>query len=307
MKILVIRHGALGDIILSFPAFAGIRAAYPEAEITLLTTAPFAAVLARAPWFNRVTIDPKPAPWNLPGMIALRRRLMGFDFVYDLQTSSRSSRYHRLAGTPPWSGIARGCSHPHANPGRDAMHTRERIAEQLAMAGLTTSAQPDLSWLTAPLPIGLPARFTALIPGAAPHRPEKRWPAAAFGALAATLAMPAVILGSASEQPLAAEIIRHSPTAIDLTGRTSLPQLASVLAHAQCAIGNDTGPMHLAAALNIPGIVLFGGASDPALTAPRYPDGGWPTILRAASLADLPPADVAQAVAGRHNRASPPF
>jgi ADP-heptose:LPS heptosyltransferase len=48
--------------------------------------------------------------------------------------------------------------------------------------------------------------------------------------------------------------------------------------------------MHLAAALNIPSIVLFSGASDPALTAPRYPDGGWPTVLRAPRLADLPVA-----------------
>ncbi len=298
MNILVIRHGALGDIILSFPAFAGIRTHHPNAAITLLTTGPFAAVLARSPWFDYVIIDAKPAPWNLPGLLALRRHLTGFDFVYDLQTSARSSRYHRLAGAPPWSGIARASTHRHANPARNTMHSRERIAEQLAIAGIPSLPTPDLAWLTAEPPPVLPPRFTAIIPGAAPHRPEKRWPAARFGALAAALATKIVILGTHAEQPLAAEIQRLCPTAIDLTGRTSLPELAATLARATRAIGNDTGPMHLAAALNTRCIVLFGGASDPALTAPRMPDGAWPTILRARHLGDLPVCEVMAAIEG---------
>ncbi|SIR40492.1 MULTISPECIES: glycosyltransferase family 9 protein [Acidiphilium] len=299
MKILVIRHGALGDIVLSLPAFAGIRAHHPNAIITLLTTAPFAALLAQSPWFDHVTIDTKPAPWNLPGLLALRRALTGFDFVYDLQTSSRSSRYHRLSGAPKWSGIAPGSTHRHANPARNTMHSRERIAEQLAIAGIPNLPTPDLTWLATQPPPGLPPRFTALIPGASPHRPEKRWPAANFGALATTLTTQAVILGTRAEQPIAAEIRHLCPTAIDLTGRTTLPQLAATLARATLAIGNDTGPMHLAAALNTRCIVLFGGASDPALTAPRMPDGAWPTIIRARDLADLPVSDVAAAIGDR--------
>jgi ADP-heptose:LPS heptosyltransferase len=84
--------------------------------------------------------------------------------------------------------------------------------------------------------------------------------------------------------------------AIDLTGQTTLLELAAIMRKAKIAIGNDTGPMHLAAALGVPSVVLFGGASDPALTAPRYPDGGWPTILRAPDLNDLPVAQVLAAL-----------
>jgi ADP-heptose:LPS heptosyltransferase len=86
------------------------------------------------------------------------------------------------------------------------------------------------------------------------------------------------------------------PAAVDLAGRTNLLELASVVARAACAVGNDTGPMHLAAALGVPSVVLFSGASDPALTAPRYPDGGWPVILREADLAMLPVAQVLAAL-----------
>jgi ADP-heptose:LPS heptosyltransferase len=294
LRILVIKHGALGDIVLAFPAFAGIRAAHPGAEISLLTTPSFAGFLAASPWFDQVVVDRRPEFWDLPGLLRLRRQLRGFDLVYDLQTSSRSSRYFALAGRPRWSGIAAGCALPHENPARNLMHTRERLAEQLAAAGIA-AAPPDLTWLVGDT-LSLPPRFALLVPGAAAHRPEKRWPAEKFATLAAQLPMPCVIVGSAVEAPLAVVIKSAVPAAVDLAGRTNLLELASVVARAACAVGNDTGPMHLAAALGVPSVVLFSGASDPALTAPRYPDGGWPVILREADLAMLPVAQVLAAL-----------
>ncbi len=293
-RLLVIRLGALGDMVLSFAAFAAIRAQYPGADITLLTTAPFADLARRAPWFDRVAVDAKPGWWNPAGVLRLARQLRGFDLVYDLQTSSRSSRYFTLAGRPPWSGIAPGCSHPHANPRRDFMHTLERQREQLAMAGITAFPDPDLSWL-AGQDFGLPRPYALLIPGAAPHRPAKRWPAERFAELAAMLrarGITPVVLGSAHESPLAAAI----PAAIDLTGRTTLADIATLARWAAFAVGNDTGPMHLIAAVGCPAVVLFSAASDPALTAPRGPGGAWPTVLRVADLADLPAGRVAAAL-----------
>jgi len=302
-RLLVIKLGALGDVVQAFDAFAAIRAAHAGAHISLLTTPPFAAFLAGSPWFDAIVTDSRPAAWDLPGLIRLRRRLRGFDFVVDLQTSSRSSRYHALAGRPPWSGIAPGCSHPHANPNRDEVHTRERQREQLAMAGIAAFPEPDLDWLRRmPAPLALPARYALLVPGAAPHRPEKRWPVARFAELAGRLAgrgLTPVIVGAAAEADAATAIVTACPSAIDLTGRTDLRQLAAVTAAAALAVGNDTGPMHLAAAFGVTAIVLFSAGSDPALTAPRYPDGGWPTILRAADLADLPLDRVAAALPER--------
>ncbi len=298
MRVLVIKHGALGDIVLAFSAFAAIRAAHAGAAITLLTTAPFARWLAASPWFDRIEIDARPAPWNLAGLLRLRRQLRGFDLVYDLQTSARSSRYFVLAGRPRWSGIAAGCALPHVNPARNTLHTTERLAEQLAMAGIGPLPAPDLSWLRGADKFGfaLPPAYAVLAPGAAPHRPEKRWPAPHFGELAARLPMPSVIVGAAGEAGLAATIVAGAPNAIDLTGKTTLPELASVIAGASLAVGNDTGPMHLAAALAVPSVVLFGGGSDPALTAPRSPGGGWPAVLREPHLPDLAVARVVAAL-----------
>lgn len=293
-RILVIRLGALGDFVLSFGPFAAIRARHAADEIALLTTRPFADLARRAPWFDRVLVDTRPEWWNPAGLLRLVRQLRGFDFVYDLQTSARSSRYFRLAGRPPWSGIARGCSHPHANPRRDFMHTLERQREQLIMAGVTAFPPPDLSWL-AGASFDLPTPYALLVPGAAPHRPAKRWPSAHFAALADILAgrgITPVVLGSAAEAPLAAAI----PAAIDLTGRTGIADIATLAQGAALAVGNDTGPMHLAAAVGCRSVVLFSADSDPALTAPRGPDGGWPVVLRVPDLADLPVERVAAAL-----------
>jgi ADP-heptose:LPS heptosyltransferase len=288
LRILVIKHGALGDIVLAFPAFAAIRRAHAQAEITLLTTAPFTQLLGQSAWFDRIEVDFRLPFWNLPALLRLIRQLRGYDMVYDLQTSRRSSGYFRLAGRPPWSGIAKGCAFAHVNPARVTMHTRERIGEQLAIAGISNLAAPNLSWLTGSdvTRFCLPERFALLVAGASAPRPEKKWPPAHFRELAKQLDRQIVWVGGSGEQ------LPFAVPGLNLIGQTSLAELAAITARASLAIGNDTGPMHLAAALNIPSVVLFSGASDPALTAPRYPDGGWPIVLRAPSLADLPVAMV---------------
>jgi len=296
VNILVIRLGALGDVIQSFGPFAAIRAHHPGARITLLTTPPFAKLLAASPWFDAIWDDGRPG-WR--GLPALARRLRGggFDRVYDLQTSSRSSRYRWLLRGAEWSGIARGASHPHANPDRDRMHTIERQREQLEMAGITAFPTPDLTWLSADLaPFALPARFVLLVPGASPLRPAKRWPAAQFGAVAAGLDLPCVVIGSAAESPLAKEILALAPGTLDLTGRTSLPAIAALAQRAACALGNDTGPTHLIAATGCPTLALFGEDSDPALCAPR---GAAVQVLRRQPIGAITPEEVLAAISPR--------
>ncbi len=122
MRILVIKLGALGDFVQAMGPAAAIRAHHADARITLLTTAPYAELARAAPYFDEVLIDERPGFLDPVGLWRLRRRLRAgrFDRVYDLQTSDRSSFYHRLMGRPAWSGIARGASLRHANPGQRA-------------------------------------------------------------------------------------------------------------------------------------------------------------------------------------------
>jgi ADP-heptose:LPS heptosyltransferase len=289
-RILVIKLGALGDVVLALGPMAAIRQHHAGAHITVLTTTPYAAFLAASAFADAVWIDDRPG-WTRPwAVLALARRLRagGFERVYDLQTSDRSSFYFRLIGRPAWSGIARGCSLPHDDPGRDRLHTLDRQRAQLAIAGIADVPPPDLGWADAPIGhLGLRAPFALLVAGGAAHRPAKRWPVEHFGALARVLVargIQPVLVGTAAEADVIAAVRGACPAALDLGGRTSLVELATVARGAALAIGNDSGPMHLAAAAGCPSLVLFSAASDPALTAPR---GAHVRVLREARLADL--------------------
>ncbi len=301
--ILVVKLGALGNVVLSLGAFAAIRRRHANARITLLTTAPYAAWMASSPYFDEVWIDDRPAWWDVPGWMRLRRRLTAgrFDRVYDLQTSSRSNRYFQLLprrARPEWSGIAPGCSHPDRNPRRNLIHDADRQAGQLRQAGIDAVPPVDLAWCAGDIAgFGLPGRFALLMPGSSPHRPAKRWPVERYGRLARALSaegLAPVVIGSTTEAPLAAEIARAAPI-VDLTGRTGFGHLASLARAAEVAVGNDTGPMHLLAAAGCPSVVLFSDESDPALCAPR---GAHVVVLRRPSLEMLDFATVRDAALG---------
>jgi len=292
-RILVIKLGALGDVVQATGPFAAIRAHHPDAHITLLTTAPYGDFLAASGWFDAIELDRRPG-WRDPGgWLALGRRLRGGGYrrVYDLQTSGRSNLYYRLfwpGRRPQWSGIARGCSHPHANRRRDDMHTIERQAEQLAMAGIAAVPPPSLDWVVADVGrFGLAAPYALLVAGGSPHRPEKRWPAGRFAQLARRLAargVTPVLIGSRAEAEVNAMIASFCDAARDLTGATGFADIAVLARGAAAAVGNDTGPMHLIATAGAPSLALFSQFSDPALCAPRGADV---QILRRPLLGDL--------------------
>ena len=312
-RILVIKLSALGDFVLALAAMKRIRLAHPKAHISLLTTPPFEALAKASPYFNAVFTDGRPesfAQW-----MALRRRLRAarYDRVYDLQTSAQSNRIFQVMrpDPPAWSGIAIGCSLPHRNRLRNQMHTLERQADQLMYAGIWpdaptaegTAPGPDLSWVLATAPgerpptLGVKQRpYVMFVPGGSAHRPEKRWPVEKYAELARILyarGLDIVVIGGPQESGLAQAIQREAPRTRDLTGRTDFARIAVLGAKAALAVGNDTGPLHLAAAAGAPTVVLFSAVSDPALSAPR----GKVAVLRAQKLSELPMAQVAEAAA----------
>lgn len=298
-RILVIKLGALGDFVLAMGPLAAIRAQHPDAHITLLTTPPFAALGDACGYVDTVLPFGRPQRRDLRGLLQLVQTLHGggFERVYDLQTSTRSSFYRWFSRSSEWSGIARGCSHPHANPRRNLMHTLDRQAEQLAMAGIGHVPPPDLSWANADMArFNLPEAYALLVPGGSAHRPAKRWPAACYGALAQRLVARGIvplILGAGPERALADEIEAICPDAVCFTDRTDFLDIICLARGAQCAVGNDTGPMHLAAAAGCASLVLFSATSDPALCAPR---GTAVTILQHDPLEGLVVDEVAACV-----------
>jgi len=296
-RILVIRLGALGDLVYCFQAFHDIRQAHPEAEIALLIRPGFVPFAKAMPWFDRLIIDDHPK--SLGGWVRLIRRIRDFGpkRIYDLQGKSRRTlMFFSLGGPfgPEWSGPAPLAHLPRIPPDVSAMHFTDFIGTQLRMAGVPKAGAPDLSWLDAPVDgLGLPDRFAVLIPGCTPKAGYKRWPPQNYAEIAARLDLPCVVVGTKDDSPYAEIIKATAPATIDLTGKTSLFELAGVLRHAAFAVGNDTGPMHMAAALGTPTLALFSQSTSPPWSRPLGEHAAW---LRRPDIADMSVDEVWQAV-----------
>ncbi|MCX5616833.1 glycosyltransferase family 9 protein [Bombella sp. TMW 2.2559] len=298
-KILVIRHGALGDTCQAFGAFASIRHAFPHAHITLLTASPYHGLASCCPWFDAIATDDRPPVTDLRHWLRIRHLLREMDMVFDLQNSGRTARYFHLArpGTA-WSGQNGKASLPHRNPQARQMHTLMRQVDQLRAAGITPLPRTVPDFLKGLGP-QLPSPYVILVPGAAPHRPAKRWPASHFAILAQAISAwghQPVIIGSAADRPLADIICSRTPQALDLTGRTDLPSLAGLLHRAALCIGNDTGPLHMAAMMDCPTLTLFSTDSDPRRCAPLSITPGRSQILDGPDLSTLSPDRVIRLV-----------
>ena len=276
-QILVIRYGGFGDMILSMGAFRTIRAHHADDHVIALTTSRFADLLQRSGYFDDVLIDDRLKPWQVAGWLSLAQVLRGkhFDRVYDLQRNERTSVLYRVIGFGrrlEWSGVIPGCSHYVRDDPDDRRHITDRLAEQLAAAGIPEVQPTDLAWLTGnPLRFGLPSAYALLVPGGAPHRPEKRAPAEAFAGLGRHLVgqgIAPVLLGTDNERDQIDAIAGACPGMIDLSDRTSFGDIADLARGAAGAVGNDTGAMHLAAAVGCPSLVLFSDVSDPSRVRP---------------------------------------
>lgn len=266
-RILIIKHGAFGDVIQSEGALRDIRANFPGDEITVLTTPPYRRIFERCPWINHVMVDPRDPRWRLDLMWKLGGQLKArrFDMVYDLQNSPRTASYFRwFFQTTNWSGTAPGVSHPHSVRNPKKMRSLDRMASQLKDAGLTIrhTRRPDVSWLADDVAGLLAAEgvrepFILLIPGSSARHPEKRWPY--YAELAKRLAGDGYQIVTApgpDELTLAADI--PGAALKGPRGFINWFELAGVMKRAAFVIGNDTGPSHLAAHLGVPGIALFG-------------------------------------------------
>lgn len=289
-KILVIKHGALGDFILATGPFRTIREHHPNDHITLLTTKPYEVLARQSGYFDEVVVDEKPKIYELIRLWKLRKWLNSSSFarVYDLQTSDRSSFYfHLFSHRPEWSGIVKGASHRHNTPERTSLHTIERQKQQLSLIGINEVHSPDVSWLFSDVRKFVQGSFALFVCGGSAHRPEKRWREEGYVELAnwamEVMDITPVFIGTESEEEVIRRIIARVPGAKELVGKTNFADIASLARFARFAVGNDTGPMHIIAAAGCRSVVLFSKFSNPDLCAPR----GRVEVLQKDSLADL--------------------
>ena len=290
MRVLIVRLSSLGDVVHTLPVAAALRRALPDAAIDWVVDERNADLLALVPVLDRVVVLRTRSRSAIGAFIdcrrALRRRT--YDVALDVQGLGKSALVARLSGaprvvgfTPPflrerWSRLFHTET---ADPGRPT-HVVDRNLGLLTALGIE-----DTRWafpLEAP-PTGAPeaverlldaedGRFALINPNTA--WPNKCWPPARFGAVAArvlrTHGLRSIVLWGPGDEARAEAVVAGSDGAASRAPRTDLADLVALLRAGTVLVSGDTGPLHIAAAVGTPVVGIYG-PSNPARNGPWSP------------------------------------
>ena len=318
-RVLFIRTDRLGETLLTLPAVAALGAALPSASLTLLVHPQLQPLLTGTPGVSEVlTHDARShrlwwvRAWRLGRLLRSR----GFDAAIVSNPMKELHLAVWLAGIPRRVGYGRkwGCCLSRRIPDRKALGERHEVEYNLDLVkalvgGSIPSPVPE--WPLARVEheqgevLQLLERqgiqgsepFIAVHPWAS--NPLKQWPTARYQELVRVLSqgLPVVPIGGPEEERLVLQVSpTDHPRVVDLVGRVSLRQLAELLRQARLLVSNDSGPVHLAAAVGTPTVVLFG-ASHAAAGPRRWgPWGNAHTVIWKRSLEEITVDEVVAAV-----------
>ncbi|MBI4847621.1 MAG: lipopolysaccharide heptosyltransferase I [Nitrospirae bacterium] len=305
MKMLIIKPSSLGDIIHALPFLKAVKDTFPKARIDWVISENFKDILTGNPLIDRLIVFDKDSLKKIGKLFSITSALLKelkarrYDIVVDLQGLLRSGVMTLFSVAPVKVGFA------DAREGstffydkkvsvNKNMHAVDKCLEIAKAIGVKVSKAEfplhvdKASKAKAKELIGNIGEYLVIVPSA--RWETKRWPAENFASLIGKLSIPCVIVGSKGDKKIVQEIMDrrqktedrrqippHPPLGkggqrgvIDLCGKTDLKELVALIAGARAVVSNDSGPMHIAAALNKPLVAIFG-PTDPAKTGPY----GW--------------------------------
>jgi heptosyltransferase-1 len=299
-RVLLVRLGAVGDVVRTLPAASALRGAYAGAHIAWLVEPASRSAVEGQPWVDEVLVFPRgeiEAALKRGRLLAASRvllRFLGalrrrrFDLVIDFHAILKTGLLALASGAPRRASygppFAREASWLFANarariaPRKLSRFERNRGLVDFVASGATPSPQPFRVDAAARAQmaeaLGSGAAPVAIHPGTSAGTPHKRWSAAGYAQVAqrlrdATGTVSVVLFGPApSERELAESIVAQAGGAARLAPPTaSLGDLAALLASCRLYVGGDTGPMHVASLVGTP-VVQILGPTDPVENAP---------------------------------------
>ncbi len=271
-NILIIKHGSLGDIAQASGAIQDISDNHPDDNLYILTSKPYYDLLKKNPNITDVILDKRLSRFNLIYLYLLMRKIKKYNFikVYDLQNSKRSGFYKKIlfpqATSDIWSSTETTLPVGTNKAEFDKYSVLNRFEHQLKVSGIKTDKviKPDFSWSCEDITeiknkYNL-NKYIILFPFSSSHLTIKRWPY--YNELIKKIKstfkdeIQILIAPGPNEITLAKDI--NANIILDNDKAINISQLSSLIKDSFFVISNDTGPAHMAAHLNVKGLVLFG-------------------------------------------------
>jgi len=290
-NILIVKLSAIGDVIHALPVALVLKTRYPNSRITWIVEKPAYDLLTDNPYIDEIILFDKPKFKSWTGLIKsageLSRQLKSrkFDLAIDLQGLFKSAAIAWLSGAPKRLVYCNARELSHLVSERvcgeySNGHVVDRYLDVPRHLGCRID-KVEFPIVFTPQDIakteaiaghaGLDMRQNYIVLAPGTNWATKCWPTTHFAELADAIyeqKIIPVVVGGANDKRLFEDIaakMRIPP--VNLTGQTSLKQLAYIIKKSKAFVGGDTGPMHLAAAVNTPVIALFG-PTDPARNGP---------------------------------------
>jgi len=309
-NILAVRNDRFGEFLLNIPSFRALKETFPDARLTIVVN-PYVKELAECIDFVDDVLAWENKKHSLRDVLAFSKELKSghFDLCVILNPTQEFNFISYMSGIPLRAGYDRKCAILLTKKIKDTKHLGEKheVEYNLGLVEAVGAKTKDIS-----IRFGINERIAdkfsldngsktivAIHPWTSDN--VKKWPAQSFYKLAERiikeLKLNIVVVGSSDEAAKSKKLFKDfNGKLLDLTGKTSLPELAAVLRRCTCLVTADSGPMHLAASVGTPVIALF--RNDiPGKTAKRWgPWGEGHIVLEAADLRQISVAEVLEKV-----------
>jgi lipopolysaccharide heptosyltransferase I len=293
-RILIIKPSALGDIILAMPALSALKRSFPDAKISWFVRPEFAPLITGHTFISDIILFDRRklskwwcSPDSFKSLWSLVKQLRAgkFDLVFDFQGLFRTGFFSWVTGSKRRFGMAGARELAHLfytdkiSQDASSIHLVDYYLKMVEAAGAKQSEAefklPEDAGAAAAVEKllksqGVNAKYAVIVPGAA--QPNKRWPIERFAELAGKISerfgLSIVATGSQGEREYIEAIQAEGRTRIiNLAGKTAVRELIPLMKKASLVVSNDTGPGHIAAALGVPIVMIFG-PTNPARVCP---------------------------------------
>ena len=263
MNILIIKHGSIGDFVMSIGAIISIRNKFPKNRINLLTTTSIKKIFFKIPYIDQIYIDDRKSHFDLYQYL-IKLKKLNISIVIDLQNSKRTEIYHFFTRIF-YKNIKINSSKKFAHfrykiPTHGHEHVCDGLNNQLKLIKIKKFFNPNIDWLkNKNFKNPLTKKYVVLIPGSSESGVERRWPAKFYSDLSKIFVdknFDVIATGGNSDREIIQEIINYNNKVIQSDYLSKFPNFVSLCCESSLIISVNTGPSQIAALSNKPLIWL---------------------------------------------------